>query len=109
MKAIMVDGEIADTCRWCDPQILIRPEACRVRRTGHIVDSIDNPEICYAFQPPAELGPRRHVCFPIIHSGSVGSVVQVISDAGRRKSASRTTPALQVYLRETRRCWKPSG
>ena len=79
MKTIMVDGEIADTCRWCDPQILIRPEACRVRRTGHLVDSITNPEICYSFRPPAELGERRHLCFPIIQSGAVGSVVQLLA------------------------------
>lgn len=101
MKAIMVDGEIADTCRWCDPQILIRPEACRVRRTGHVVDSIDNPDICYAFQPPAELGPRRHICYPIIQSGSVGSIVQVISTPDEEARIQNNSPLLQVYLRES--------
>lgn len=101
MKAIMVDGEIADTCRWCDPQILIRPEACRVRRTGHVVDSIDNPDICYAFQPPAELGPRRHICYPIIQSGSVGSIVQVISTPEEEVRIQNNSPLLQVYLRES--------
>jgi diguanylate cyclase (GGDEF)-like protein len=101
MKAIMVDGEIADTCRWCDPQILIRPEACRVRRTGHVVDSIDNPDICYAFQPPAELGPRRHICYPIIQSGSVGSIVQVISTPEEEVRIQSNSPLLQVYLRES--------
>ncbi len=101
IKSIIVDGEVADTCRWCDPEILIRPEACRVRRTGHIVNSIDNPDICYAFQPPPELGPRRHVCFPIIQSGSVGSIVQIISQPEDEQRIQDTAALLQVYLRES--------
>lgn len=101
MRSLIVDGQPADTCRWCDPEILVRPEACRVRRTGHVVDSIDNPDICYAFQPPAEVGPRRHVCFPIIQSGAVGSIVQIICKDDEQKSFHQYAPLLQVYLRET--------
>ena len=100
MKTIMVDGEIADTCRWCDPQILVRPEACRVRRTGHLVDSITNPEICYSFRPPAELGERRHLCFPIIQSGAVGSVVQLLAPPEKAAELLTSAPYINVYLRE---------
>ena len=100
MRAIMVDGEEAGTCRWCAPQILIRPEACRVNRTGHLVDGIDNPEICYAFQPPAEAGVRRHICFPIIQSGTVGSVVQLLTRPEDQKKLQATIPLINVYLRE---------
>lgn len=101
MRGIMVDGEIADTCRWCDPEILVRPEACRVRRTGHIVDGISNPEICYSFKPPAEAGERRHVCFPIIQSGSVGSVVQLLATPEEQEKLQGMVPYINVYLRET--------
>lgn len=101
MKSIIVDGEPADGCRWCDPEILVRPEACRVRRTGHVVDSIDNPDICYAFMPPPEAGPRRHVCFPIIQSGAVGSIVQIICKPEEQEKLHECAPLLQVYLRET--------
>jgi diguanylate cyclase (GGDEF)-like protein len=101
MKSIMVDGEMADTCRWCDPQILIRPEACRVRRTGHVVDGISNPDICYSFLPPAEAGERRHVCFPIIQSGSVGSVVQLLATPDDMELLDSRVPFINVYLRET--------
>lgn len=101
MRGIMVDGEIADTCRWCDPEILVRPEACRVRRTGHIVDGISNPEICYSFKPPAEAGERRHVCFPIIQSGSVGSVVQLLATPEGQENLQGMVPYINVYLRET--------
>ncbi|MBL8428511.1 MAG: diguanylate cyclase [Dechloromonas sp.] len=100
MKTIVVDGEFADTCRWCDPQILVRPEACRVRRTGHLVDSISTPEICYSFRPPAELGERRHLCFPIIQSGAVGSVVQLLAPPEKAAELLTSAPYINVYLRE---------
>jgi len=100
MKGIIVDGEIADTCRWCDPQILVRPEACRVRRTGHIVDGIGQPEICYSFRPPAEVGERRHVCFPVIQSGAVGSVVQLLVTPAEQDKLQSRIPFINVYLRE---------
>ncbi|MBT9520958.1 MAG: GGDEF domain-containing protein [Dechloromonas sp.] len=101
MKAIMVDGELADTCRWCDPQILIRPEACRVRRTGHVVDSITSADICYSFRPPTELGERHHVCFPVIQSGAVGSVVQLVTTPENAAELLTKVPFINVYLRET--------
>ena len=101
IKSIMVDGEIADTCRWCDPQIMVRPEACRVRRTGHLVDGISNPEICYSFRPPAEMGERRHICFPVIQSGSVGSVVQLLATPAEQQQLQTKAPFINVYLRET--------
>ncbi len=101
MKSLIVDGHPADGCRWCDPEILLRPEACRVRRTGHVVDSLDNPDICYAFRPPAEVGPRRHVCFPIIQSGAVGSIVQIVCKDDEHRKFHDCAPLLQVYLRET--------
>lgn len=101
MRSIIVDGQPAEGCRWCDPQILIRPEACRVRRTGHIVDGIDSPNICYAFQPPLEAGARRHVCFPVIQSGTVGSVVQLLASEQDEQHLHERLPLINVYLRET--------
>jgi diguanylate cyclase (GGDEF)-like protein len=101
MKAILVDGEIADNCRWCDPQILIRPEACRVHRTGHLVDGIGDPEICYSFRPPPDAGTRRHVCFPVMQSGSVGSVVQILATPEEQEGLRAAIPFVNVYLRET--------
>lgn len=101
MKTILVDGQMADTCRWCDPQIMVRPEACRVRRTGHLVDGISNPEICYSFRPPTDVGSRRHICFPVIQSGSVGSVVQLLAPPAEQESLQVKAPFIHVYLRET--------
>ncbi|MDP2809438.1 MAG: diguanylate cyclase [Rhodocyclaceae bacterium] len=100
MLPMFVDGEVQGACRWCDPQILVRSEACRARRTGHTVNSIDAPGICYSFQPPPEAGSRRHICFPVIQSGTVGSVLQlVVADADRQR-AQDLVPYISVYLRE---------
>ena len=100
MKPILVDGEVADSCRWCNPQILVRPEACRVRRTGHLVNGIVHADICNSFMPPAELGDHRHFCFPVIQSGAVGSVVQLLAGPADQQALQDKTPFINVYLRE---------
>ncbi|MES2878391.1 MAG: diguanylate cyclase [Pseudomonadota bacterium] len=99
MIPIVVDGQTGSDCRWCDPQILIRPEACRARRTGHKVDGITTPEICYAFHPPEANG-HRHLCFPIIQSGVVGSVLQLVSSPREQQRHLELEPYINVYLRE---------
>lgn len=100
MLPMVVDGDHRGPCRWCDPQILVRNEACRARRTGHLVDGIGTAGICYAFQPPSEAADRGHLCFPIMQSGSVGSVLQVIVPPDQRTRVAALVPHITVYLRE---------
>jgi diguanylate cyclase (GGDEF)-like protein len=100
MMPMIVDGDHKGPCRWCDPQILIRNEACRARRTGHLVDGIASPGICYAFRQPSEVDERAHLCFPVMQSGTVGSVLQVIVPPEERERISALIPHISVYLRE---------
>ncbi|MBI4985297.1 MAG: diguanylate cyclase [Rhodocyclales bacterium] len=100
MLPIVVDGQAQGPCRWCDPQILIRNETCRARRTGHPVNSIATPEICFAFRPPESAPGTRHICFPIIQSGSVGSVLQLLAPADQLERVGNLVPYISVYLRE---------
>ncbi len=100
MLPLFVDGQQEGACRWCDPQILVRSEGCRARRTGHVVDGVVNPGICYAFQPPAEEGERSHICLPILQSGSVGGVLQLVATPDERDRLSAQIPYISVYLRE---------
>lgn len=100
MTALMVDGEADAPCRWCDPQILAHAESCRARRTGHAINSIESPGICYAFQPPAGEQGRCHVCIPVIQSGSVGSVLQLVVKQEESERIQNLLPYLYVYLRE---------
>lgn len=100
MTPLFVDGEADTSCRWCDPQILVRSEGCRARRTGHRVDGVTNPGICYAFQPPDGDTGRRHICLPIIQSGLVGNVLQLVTTAEGEERLLGQIPFVNVYLRE---------
>jgi diguanylate cyclase (GGDEF)-like protein len=100
MTAIAVDGELGAACRWCDPQILLRSETCRARRTGHLIDGIESPGICFAFQPPADGNSYRHVCIPVIQSGTVGGVLQLMFGVDEVVKIREVIPYLSVYLRE---------
>jgi len=96
---ILVDGQTGADCRWCDPQILIHPETCRARRTGHKVDGVNSPDICFAFRP-SEPGGHSHLCFPIIQSGAVGSVLQLVTTPQNQQHLLDMEPYVNVYLRE---------
>ena len=100
MIPIIVDGLPQGPCRWCDPQILIRNETCRARRTGHQVNAIATPEICFAFRPPEDAPDTRHICFPIIQSGTVGSVLQILAPPDQLERIGNLVPYISVYLRE---------
>ncbi len=94
---IVVDGELDAACRWCDPQILIDANACRVRRTGHEVNAVDFPGICTMFRA----GEETHICLPITQSGSVGCVIQMVFPRDHGQLAKLMIPFIAVYLRET--------
>ena len=101
MVTVEVDGQPGASCRWCDPQILVRADMCRAKRSGHPVDGLLQPGICYAFQGAPDGGPaKRHYCVPIIQSGSVGSVIQLIADEDQSAQLEEQTPFIQVYVRE---------
>lgn len=100
MVPLFVDGQYESNCRWCDPQIQVRSEACRAKRTGHVVDGITNPGICYAFQPPQDALDRKHICLPIIQSGAVGNVLQLVTTPENEQRLLAHIPYISVYLRE---------
>jgi diguanylate cyclase (GGDEF)-like protein len=102
MSSVIVDGTLSAACHWCNPQILERSETCRVRRTGHLVDGFVQPDICYAFNPPADASNRDYgyMCFPIIQSGTVGSIVQLVVKREEQERVRTALPYINVYLRE---------
>jgi len=97
---IVVDGQPATGCKWCDTQIETRSESCRVRRTGHLVDGVATPDICYSYSPPDGMTDRRHVCFPILSSGGVGSVMQLLVTEPQWARIQAEVPYVNVYLQE---------
>jgi diguanylate cyclase (GGDEF)-like protein len=101
MTTVIVDGETGGACRWCDPEILMRSESCRARRTGHIINSVESPGICYSFRPPEEMGDMHHICIPIIQSGTVGSILQIVGSEEEKNLLQMYIPFINIYLRET--------
>ena len=102
MTPIAVDGEINAPCRWCDQQILIDANTCRVKRTGHEVNGIDSPGICTMFRGENDEGEKYlHICLPITQSGTVGCVVQIVASPDEAQFAKLLVPFIAVYLRET--------
>jgi diguanylate cyclase (GGDEF)-like protein len=98
ISPVIVDGIPDAACKWCDPQIMIRADACRAKRTGHVIDSIETPQICNYFNNNDQN--KQHICLPIIQSGTVGSVVQIVSDMDEGKHYQELVPFMQPYLRE---------
>lgn len=98
---VIVDGENDAPCRWCDPEIMMRSSACRARRTGHIIDSVETPGICYSFMPPNDQENMHHICIPIIQSGTVGCILQIVASDEEKNLLQMYVPFINIYLRET--------
>lgn len=100
MTPVVVDGDYDSDCLWCDKQILVRAETCRARRTGHLIDAVESPHLCNAYCPDAEHSDWQHICLPVIQSGSVGSVVQLVVPPERAADVQNALPLIHAYLRE---------
>jgi diguanylate cyclase (GGDEF)-like protein len=100
MVPLYVDGNAEGSCKWCDPQITVRSDACRARRTGHVVDGVTNPDICYSFRSGEDNLNRRYVCLPIMQSGTVGNVLQLVAEESAAEELRSKIPLVNVYLRE---------
>jgi diguanylate cyclase (GGDEF)-like protein len=100
MVPTVIDGDQGAENRWCDAQILVRSEACRARRTGHAVNGFDHPGICTMFAGKETDPELEHVCLPVLQSGGVGSVVQVVAPAAEKPRIAEQLANLSVHLRE---------
>ena len=83
----------------CGEDILLNSDLCRVKRTGHLVSSMEYERICKYFG--GEKG-DVHFCIPIIISGKVGGVVQIIAAAKDAESPDlmRRLNKAQEYISE---------
>lgn len=100
MIPVFIDGQASEECRWCDRQILVRTNACRAARTGHIIDAVDTPHLCNAFDEASMAAGKTHICLPVIQSGTVGSVIQMVVARESANLLQAQVPLVQAYLRE---------
>ncbi|MEO5363776.1 MAG: diguanylate cyclase [Magnetococcus sp. DMHC-8] len=101
LRPVLVDGEISAECHWCADKILVRADSCRAQRTGHIVHSFQDAFICPCFVRSEATNDLGHLCIPIIHSGVVGNVVQIVVARGHGQLYQLMLPFIQVFLRES--------
>ncbi|MBF0614046.1 MAG: diguanylate cyclase [Magnetococcales bacterium] len=101
MKPMVVDGELDNICKWCNPEILFQANSCRANRTGHVIDSVEDPLICSQFKHLHENAKYAHICMPVFHSGTVGNVVQIVMDRAHGRLYQRLLPFMRAYLRES--------
>lgn len=94
---VIIGGEASEHCLWCDPEIMVRATACRVKRTGNIVDSIASPGVCPFFTGEESMA---HVCIPVIQSGRVGNVLQLVTELDNAALTQMYIPFIVQYLRE---------
>ncbi|SEK22689.1 sensor domain-containing diguanylate cyclase [Ectothiorhodospira marina] len=100
METVIVDGVLHDAIRWCHPDILEHCTTCRAVRTGHAIDGLENRNLCRAFDEEALADGRSYLCLPIIQSGGVGSVVQLVVAPQNIPALIRARPLISAYLRE---------
>lgn len=100
IHAVMVDGVPEAPIHWCDQSIQDHCHGCRAVRTGHIIDGSENLQICRSFSLDALTQDKHYICLPILESGSVGSVVQLVFDANDSTRIRNSRPMLEAYLRE---------
>ncbi|MCG5516578.1 diguanylate cyclase [Ectothiorhodospira sp. 9100] len=100
IETVIVDGVLHDAIRWCHPDILEHCTTCRAVRTGHAIDGLENRNLCRAFDEEALADGRSYLCLPIIQSGGVGSVVQLVVAPQNIPALIRARPLISAYLRE---------
>ncbi|MBF0454653.1 MAG: diguanylate cyclase [Magnetococcales bacterium] len=102
IRPVIVDNVLDSPCRWCDSSILNQADACRAQRTGHVIDSIDNRRICGKFNVEELDGVGvGHICIPVLHSGSVGNIVQIVVPLNHGRLYQNLLPFIRVFLRES--------
>ncbi len=62
---------------YCNQEVLINCNLCKVKKTGRIITSAEYPSICKQFRPEID---KVHACIPMIVGGNVGGVVQFLFD-----------------------------
>ncbi len=102
LTLIAAEGVPAPAELWCEREVLVDADACRAKRTAQIISSHNEDEICSAFcgnkiQMEQKL---LHRCIPIMLSGSVGGVLQVVYTREETETVRENIFTLQSYLTE---------
>jgi len=102
LKKVFTAGLEEESELWCDAEILINSEACRAKRTAACVSSVGDPLICGSFcgNNKGLNDKLAHVCIPMMLSGRVGGVLQIVLAEDEAEQHSDIEQMAQIYLNE---------
>jgi diguanylate cyclase (GGDEF)-like protein len=101
LKPVFVEGLHQESELWCDPEILINPEVCRCKRVAACISSVDNQLICNRFCGNAKgLGELVHICIPMMLSGHVGGILQIVLTEEEIEKYTDIEQTAQLYLNQ---------
>ena len=102
MQLISAEGLPEEEELWCDREITVNCDACRAKRTGQTVSSVDEEDICNSYRGNHVQDSEQllHTCIPFMLSGSVGGVVQILFTRKEEKKVSGQISMLRTYLAE---------
>ncbi|MES0370856.1 MAG: diguanylate cyclase [Mariprofundaceae bacterium] len=86
---------------WCDPAVQLNSEICRAKRSAANVSSLNDPEMCSHFcSGEKNNGGFVYACVPIMLSGSVGGVLQMVLTPEEAEKHSDIEQTVNIYLKE---------
>ena len=101
LKPVFVEGLAQPSELWCDPEILVNAEVCRSKRIAACVSSVDAPQICNRFCGNAKgMGELVHICIPVMLSGHVGGILQIVLTEDERRQHADIEQTAQLYLNQ---------
>lgn len=101
LQPIFVEGLQQESELWCAPEILINPEVCRCNRVAACVSSVSSPNICNRFCGNEKgLGNMVHFCIPLMLSGHVGGILQIVLNEDEIAQFADIEQTAQLYLNQ---------
>jgi len=101
--ALVFNGGLAEGRElWCSSDITVNCDFCRAKRTAQVTKSLDAPNICPSFagndmgHPPT----LYHICMPMMLSGTVGGVLQLVYDESEQEMVNTELPVVQSFMDE---------
>ena len=92
-QVIAPDGKM-----FCKQDILVDSDLCRAVRTANDINSFEKENVCLSFAYEKD---KNYVCIPLMISGSVGGIAQVVFDKNiKYEDVDGKIKRLKRYLKE---------
>ena len=100
LNAVFTGGLPEEMDLWCKKDVILNCDFCRAKRTAMITNSLDAENICPSFAGRNAEDGLYHLCLPMMLSGSVGGVLQVVYSEEEKGVVMSELPVLQSFMDE---------